>query len=319
MTKKIIKNVELDCSWTTYLGSVGGILKNAGLWHDEIYKLAGLTGIAFHFIMHETLCPSGPTVYDWSIEHFTMMDRIGIHSKQLNVFNNQLNTIELIKRDAIEIIKKSLDDGKAVVVWAPTILEFGIIKRYDDEEKVFFIADCTNADADPMLFDNLGVSDAPWLYIQTFHEKIEVDMEKMIRNSLNFGVSQWNKEFHMPGYASGEKAYEYTVKALESNNFNRFGFSYCLSLYSDSKSQIAEYMKFVSEISREITGLKKCCELFSEVAQKYTEMTELIPFMMPGNPNIIFNEKNVPKVVSLLKECCELETKAMKEIEKALK
>ena len=61
-------NISYGMTWTSYVAGVYGALTGAGWWKDEVWKLMGMTGIAFHFIMHETCCPSSVTVYDWMAE-----------------------------------------------------------------------------------------------------------------------------------------------------------------------------------------------------------------------------------------------------------
>ena len=94
MEKKILDNIDMGMSWTTYIGSVHGVLKGAGLWDDSVEMLMGMTGMAFHFIVHRQTCPSSVTVYDWMSEHFAMMDRIGVYSESIHVENSgSLNSI----------------------------------------------------------------------------------------------------------------------------------------------------------------------------------------------------------------------------------
>jgi len=98
-----------------YLGSAAGVLEAAGLWNDEFYKLAGMTGMAIHFIIHKELCPSGVTVYDWQQEHFEMMDRVGVESEVFQYyFNDSLNTYGKIQDIAVQRIKESIDRKKVV-------------------------------------------------------------------------------------------------------------------------------------------------------------------------------------------------------------
>lgn len=41
----------------------------------------GLTGMAFHLIMHQECCPSSVTSYDWLSEHSIAFDRLGVLSE----------------------------------------------------------------------------------------------------------------------------------------------------------------------------------------------------------------------------------------------
>jgi pyruvate,orthophosphate dikinase len=92
MAQKKIENVQIGMTWTSYIGSVDGSLRTAGLWDGEVWKLMGMTGIGFHFIMHTQLCPSSVTVYDWVDDHLMAMDRIGIVSEVYSIMNIRMNT-----------------------------------------------------------------------------------------------------------------------------------------------------------------------------------------------------------------------------------
>ena len=230
MARKMIENVQMGMTWTSYIASVDGSLRAAGLWDGEVWKLMGLTGIGFHFIMHTQLCPSSVTVYEWTDDHLMALDRIGVLSEVYSIMNIRMNTFAEQQKIAVERIKGSIDAGRPVVAWAPTaILEFGILYGYDDEDGVFFVKDCSGATGDPLLYENLGISEIPMLFYQTFSGKIEVDQEKVFRDSLQYGVSEWLKEFHVnPYYASGRKAYENFIRALEEAALMNFGLAYTL-------------------------------------------------------------------------------------------
>lgn len=306
MAKKL--DAKVGMCWTSFIGSVDGVLRHGGLWEDDMYKLMGMTGMAFHFIIHKTACPSSVTVYDWAAEHMQMLDRIGIHSQVVQVFRDpKLNTFEMVQADAIEAVKASLDRDMAVVTWAPTgLLEFGIITGYDDEDQVFFVQDCANPDADPLRYTNLGVSEVPYLYVHIFKGKVDVDTEKIYRESLEFGLAEWNREEAAPDYARGRKGYEYLLDTLERGDFNPFGLVYCLNVYSDSKCCIARYLDFVSKQSQK--GLAPAVDLFQQVADNFLEITKLLPFGMDLKE---LGPEKVRAVQALVKESFALEDKAM--------
>ena len=318
MARKILNNINMGKSWTTYMGSVHGVLTGAGLWEDSIDMLMGMTGMAFHFIVHSQTCPSSVTVYDWLSEHFAMMDRIGVYSESTHVENSgSLNTFDKAKEMALNRIKESIDNGIGVVVWAPTpILEFGIINGYDDADEVFFVQDCMNKNPDPMLFANLGKSEVPVLFIQRFFNRITVDPEKIYRDSLQFGVYQWERGSNIPMYASGRAGYHNLVNALEKKDFITFGLLYLLAVYADSKRNIDSYLKHVASESRHLKGLEEASDIYGEVKDKYNELKELAPFRGPGQGDL--NEKNIKPLLKLIKECLDLEERAMAVIKTSL-
>jgi predicted DNA-binding transcriptional regulator YafY len=310
---------KMGMTWNSYIASVDGALRKVEWWQDEIYKLMGMTGMAFHFIVHETACPSSVTVYDWGMEHFTMLDRIGVHSEIVLVFRDpRLNTFHMIQEDALAKIKASIARGVPAITWAPTgLLEFGLIDGYDDGDEVLFVQDCLNSDPDPLSYGNLGISEVPYLFVQILKGRVEIDPEKIYRDSLEYGLREWNKEQHStPGYACGRKAYANLISTLERGDYDPFGLAYNLNVYADSKACIAKYLEYVAARSGELKGLEGTIDLYRQVAANYQEITRLVPFTGPGGQ--AFDPGKAPAVLALVRQCCDLEERAMAEIEKAL-
>ncbi len=321
MAKKVLQNINFGMTWTSYIGSSYAALTSAGLWTGEVWKLMGMTGMAFHFIMHENICASSVTVYDWMSEHPTMMDRIGIYSNFYSSwFDSKSSTFELRQKDAIRRIKESIDNGISAVVWAPTrILEFGVLYGYDDDDGIFNVIDCTGQVADPLLYRNLGKSDVPMLSYQIFKEAVEVDEKQVYLESLKYAASEWKKDFHIePAYASGRKAYRYMLKSLEDSSFDTFGLAYNIAVYNNSKECIAKYLEFLSK-SDGMKGLEKAAVLYGQIAGHYKSMSELFPFSGVNGSDCKADRSNAPAVLKLARECSELEEKAVAEMEAVLK
>lgn len=314
MARRVLENINGGYTWTSYISSAYGVLSAAGLWREELYKLMGTAGMAFHFIVHENCCPSSVTVYDWISEHGAMMDRIGVYSDVYqSYYDNGSRIYELRQRDAVKRIKESIDRGVGVVVWAPTsILEFGFIKGYDDEDGVFFVGDCTGQEVDPLLYANLGRSDVPMLFYQIFGERVEIDPERSYRESLKFAVSEWEKEFHVnSSYASGRKGYKLLLASLEKGDFDTFGLPYILAVYADSKKNAAQYLSFLAGNYSGFKELDKASELYNRIAGKYDELTRLFPFSGINGTGGTADAEKAPAGLTLAKECFELEEQAM--------
>lgn len=220
------------------------------------------------------------------------------------------------EREALKI--KAINEGFAVINWPPTpILEFGIIHGYGDNDKVFFTKDVTGQETDPLLFDNIGISDVPILYYQTIGKQNNIDEAEVIQSSLKFGISQWRKEVHnnTENYFSGKRAYETIIEALESNKFDPSGFSYNMAVYNDSKSCLAKYMKYVNGCDKFKGKLDTAVENYSKVSEIFSDIFNEIPF--PYNVKELSDETR-KTILSKLKDSQGLEDSAINEIEKVL-
>ncbi|MEW6524124.1 MAG: hypothetical protein AB1445_11275 [Bacillota bacterium] len=320
MARKSLPGIKVGCTWTSYMASVHGVLSAAGLWEGPMHQLMGSTGMAFHFIVHQELCPSSVTVYDWPAEHFTMMDRIGIHSEVFLAVNDaRLNTFKSVQETAVRRIKASIDRGVGVVIWAPTpLLEFGIVRGYDDGDGVLLVEECCGRPCDPLLYTNLGRSEVPVLFYQVFLERVPVDPEKVYRDALEYAVGEWNKEHHHRTgaglYASGRKAYQYLARALEKGDFNSFGLSYLLAVYADAKAMVAGFLDDLCRESREITGLEVPAALYREVSAGLKRMTGLVPF--PQGEAV--SPATAAEVLEVARKCGQIEDQAMEAVARAL-
>jgi transcriptional regulator with XRE-family HTH domain len=308
--KKVLEDVQMGFSMTSYASAAYGCLKAAGFWQDDMVKFMGMTGLAFRFVIHYQTCPSSPTSYNWYAEHSVMMDRIGVHS---DCFMASLgahpNTQAKIQADAAARIRESIDRGIAVAAWAPSpVLEFGIIHGYDDENKLYFVRDCTGLQDVAVPYDALGKSEVPELFYQVFNEKRAVDEEKACADALRYALSEWNRE-HSPywGLASGRKAYGNMIEAVQKEDLIVFGLSYILGAYGYSKRCAAEFLKYMAgwTVFRDLDG---AAELYGQVAGHYEKMAGLLPF---GSNKGAF-DKSKAELLASIKDCMSLEEEAMR-------
>ena len=318
MSSKVLEGVKRVGLWNSFMGSVKAVLEYTNMKNIEDYMLMGSTGMAFRFVMKSNCDASGPTVYDWASEHFTMLDRIGIFSDITLLFREQgLNTFKLAQVSAMEKIKKAIDTDIPVIIWAPSsVMEFGIISGYDDEQRVFFVRDVGEDEPDPLLYDNLGISMIPYLYVHVLESCIDVAQEKMFRSSLVYGIKEWNKKFHVSSsYTCGNAAYQSTIDALSSERFNDFGFCYCMAVYAQSKELLAEYIKELSIRSKEIKIPSKTVEYCMDISDGFREINMKTPFLGPKKVHKVDCKK---ELALYLKQLREKEEYVMKSLEKAI-
>ena len=310
----------LGMTWMSYLGSAYGCLKQSGLWDGEMDELFGLTGMGYHFIMHETLCPSGPTVYNWLEEHFDMFDRIGVYTRQEFVFKSAAtNTFDLARKSAIPVIEQSIESGKPVIAWGPThIPEFGIIYGFDSQDRVLFVEDCMPEDPDPLMYDNLGLSDIPIFYVQYLVDKTDFNYDDSVMNALKFGLNYWKSNVALsPKYFSGKKAYEVTISSLEKGDFDPFGLSYCINVYADMKANMLKFFERISK-KEKFAFLEPLLENYKQVVDAFSQATKHAPFYGPGG-EYHYTDEAKRELIRLMKVAMENEEKFMNFVEEKFK
>ncbi|HON41964.1 MAG TPA: hypothetical protein PLM74_02380, partial [Bacillota bacterium] len=129
----------LTPSWTSYVGAAHGVLKAAGMIDLSMSQMMGMTGIGFHFIVHEECCPSSVTVYDWMSEHQQAMARIGVFAEP-NMAEPGTPTYDAARRHTIHRIRESIDRGVGAILWGVDTGEFGVAYGYDDDDQVLLVS-----------------------------------------------------------------------------------------------------------------------------------------------------------------------------------
>ncbi len=318
MSGIILKNVSISPSWLSYVGCMDGLLRSAGLWKDELWKLSGLSGMAFLFVVHEACCPSSVTMYDWKNEHFMALDRLGIYTEADELwYKPDLHTFSNMQKQASCRIQQSIEQGKAVLTWSPTAcLEFGLIKGFNDEERVYFVEAVNEEHPDPLSYENLGKGEVPVLYVQYIQEKVPMPIEKMVSSSLKYALTLWNKEAHLhPHYHCGRKAYEALLHALDHPKLSTFGLSYLLAVYQESKQTIFQILNWISMTLNEFKEMEEASLLYQQVAKHFKNMHEVFPFQ-PITKDIIYNEAVQKLLKNEIKQARDKEQQAMNIIEK---
>ena len=159
MAKKKL-DIEVFSAWNTYAISMMSVLEHCGMWNKEytFQRFLSVTGIASQFCVDENCSALPITDYDWMEEHARFTERIGVRTKKYYAAPGA-EEYSVKQKEAITAIKKSIEDGKACVVWGIDTGEFGVITGYDDEDKVFFSKGIGSRNVNasmPVLYNNLG-------------------------------------------------------------------------------------------------------------------------------------------------------------------
>ncbi len=255
MAKKKL-DIEVFSAWNTYAISMMSVLEHCGMWNkeDTFQKFLSVTGIASVFCVDEN-CSSLPvTDYDWMEEHERFMERIGVQTMKYYAMPGT-DEYSAKQGEAITTIKKSIEAGRACVVWGIDTGEFGVIYGYDDEDGVFFskgIGSQNTNTSMPVLYSNLGKTFewAPVLYCEIPEVVREADWNQAFREALCLYV-QGMEAAHDNGRAYGLAAYDEIVTAVREDRLDSFGFKYCVGIYYERKEALLLYLE---EQQKERTG-----------------------------------------------------------------
>ena len=208
------------------------------------------------------------------------------------------------------MIKESINDGRPVLIWAPTdVLEFGIIIGYDDSDQVFIVMDCISEDPDPVLYTNIGISEVPILYNQYFVSSTFIPKEERIKHSFQYGIQCWNKVNSDRGYGIGKGAYENLISALTNNNYDLFGLSYIIAVYQDVKNHLTSYISSSASYNSSFDYLNSVIPHLTHTARLFKSMTEIVPFQNSDSGTL--NPEQLHTLKSLVHEAYDSDSAAM--------
>jgi hypothetical protein len=266
--------------WTSYISAVRGVLNAAGLSDLDYTRLMGLTGIAFHLIMHDNCHVSSATVYPWLEEHQAALDRIGVLS-EVHMALPGTPTYDAACRRAVSNMKSAIDRGVGVVLWGVVTGEFGVVYGYDDAAGVLLVSGCgdVGAGSEPVPYAQVGRTfpEAPILHYQIPLERVEFDLDAAYRASLATYVEQMEREFHVaPPYKSGLRAYQAWERALAAGEYEAFGLRYLTTVYAEAKGQAAAYLEFLAASWQGLPLLPEIAARFRRLAAVYAQMMEAL-------------------------------------------
>lgn len=260
-------------AWNTYAISMMSVLEDCGMWNKDFtfQKFLGVTGIAARFCM-DSRCSALPiTDYDWLKENPLFMKRIGVTT---DVFFAKATDEAFVSTQvtAINKIKQSINNNRAVTVWGVDTGEFGIINGYDDEDGVFFIKGIGTNNTDysiPVLYNNLGKTfeSAPVLYCEIPIAKHDIDWKQAYIDSLRIYSDEMKKDVCDSDRSYGIKAYDTIIDAIKNNRCDEFGLRYCIGVYYERKDAMFRYVSEIKELFDN--------KLFNDIVNAFREMANL--------------------------------------------
>ena len=317
----------LTPSWTSYVGAAHGVLTAAGMADLSLSQMMGMTGIGFHFIVHEECCPSSVTVYDWMSEHQQAMARIGVFA-ELNMAEPGTPIYDAARRHTIQRVRESIDRGIGAILWGVDTGEFGVAYGYDDDDQVLLVSGVASAgsetgESDPVLYDNVGLTfaGAPILFCQTPIEAVPFDLEWTSRQSLAFYVEQMEKASHVaPAYHSGLLAYDAWIQAMKTGKFNPFGLRYIAVVYADAKAHTAGYIESLSKDWSALQAMQDAAGAAKQLAHVFGKMLDALE-QPPCGPEALgtpVSPAQAAALVPLLEKARALEQRQLDLVKQAI-
>ena len=306
-------------AWLTWVASVTGCLKALGLDVDTT-DVAAYSSYAFVMSVHEELCPSGPTVFDWG------QLTIGINflgRSTLCHMTADCHTGEHINdrtrahcRYVYEVVEKEIREGRPCVIWGTYVPEFGIAVGVEDGKyHVKTFKECIKEEQPPIPYDGIDAPGGP--YVLAFP------------TPTGHGICQWGDEWALrkglrnlrakgdnAKYGYGLDAYNFWVRALESGKANAHGAAFNAQCWAEAKRFIREFLTRAAGRNEKPAGiLKEAITHYDTVCAAMDEVAKLFPFP-PGDQ--VKDEKIQTAAMEYLKKAQEAEVKAVDAMSRAV-
>jgi hypothetical protein len=240
--------------------------------------VVGASGMAFRIWVHEGLCPSATSVFDWSL-----LPR-GVENAGWSVdYHSRLwheeSVAEERRKAAHAAIVKALNARRVPVCWDIGVPEWGVITGYDDEAQGYAAIAVYGGPA-PLRYDQLGRRDLPIMSVTIIEGRNSIDRREAVVNSLKTAVKhgEQGEWLERPAYQDGLPAYETWASALEklAEGGEQNGLNYYAGTYLAARHYAKRYLRMAAEIMGGAQQLVDAADSYAEVEQRLIEVWEIL-------------------------------------------
>lgn len=266
---------KLNVTWngvhdsTGYLFSFAKALATAvknSPYSDYSEDIIASSGFAFRMWVAPNLCPSATSIWSFD-EQKNWVESGGLTCDYIDRLWGQESIEEERRLAAIDMIKKSIDNGIAAIAWDIGIPEWGLIIGYDDEKQKFAFLSVTGEEGE-MDYLSLGKREIPILNVLTVTGISNKSQEDIISDTLKLAKAHLNGEEWCDN-KKGLEAYPTLISFLESD-FDP-NISWNLEYYLGTYAALKYYAwKFFEKYN-----LTELCNLYKTVYESWQKAFEL--------------------------------------------
>jgi len=317
---KIPMEVEYPPAWLTWVASATGCLRALGVDCDPA-EVAGLTGYAFMLSVHKTLCPSGPTMFDWgmldagvnflgrSTEVFSCLD---CHSGEWRCERTKKHCAR-----AFELVVREVEAGRPCIIWGAYVPEFAIAYGVDQGKYlVKSFKQCIGQSEEPIAYDWIDAPGGP--YVMAFPTPVEVPKRSVRADQWAIGhaVQLLHQRSPFSGYGLGLAAYEVWIQALAEKTATGFGNAYNAQCYAEGRAFARDYLRRVAERQPTVAApIRRAAAAYEKGAEAMKRVAELYPFPCEDK---LANPDHATEAIAALKEAKLAETAAAQALAEAV-
>jgi hypothetical protein len=285
--------------WLSWVASVTPCLQALGCPCDAA-DVAGMSGYAFHMAVNRGHLVSGPTSLPWS-ELKQGVQGLGRSTVEFRALDwgyggpESAERSQVYCREALELVKREIANGRPCVAWGTYDPEFGIAVGVEgDAYLVSSFRGITGEKQPPIPYDKLTAPTGP--YVLGFPTPVPAFVRKADRDAICRALQNL---YRPPGVLSshyGLAAYGPWIAELEAHEAGPFGNSYCAQCYAEAKRFARDFVgRLLERNDFAAESLSEAHLAYGQVAEAVGRVAEAFPF--PGQGG------NVEDVVAITTAC----------------
>lgn len=269
-------------AWLSWVASTTGCLRALG--HDvDPVDVAGHSGYAFSLVIHDGLCPSGPTSLPWG----PLTEGIPSLGRTPLTFWGGLGTEETATgqiRDhcqtAYDLVASEIRQNRPSVLWGTYVPEFGIAVGVDDG--AFIVESFRVASGEPqppIPFDALAIPGGP--YVLAFPAAVSLDPDEADRRALVTAAAAMQAVTGWPQYHTGGAAYDAWTTGLQRDTFDVMGASYNAQCWAEARRWAVDFTGRLAARHPDNSELAVAAAALATTAEALADVAARFPF--PGD------------------------------------
>jgi len=301
--------VEYQPAWLTWVASTTTCLRALDIECDRA-DVAGFSGYAFHVGVHEEVCPSGPTVLEWS-----RLSR-GVHSLGRATIEFRSPNCEVSERAredscraVFELARSELLAGRPCVLWGTYLPEFGVVVGIEgDAYRVKSFKEILQQEQPAIPYNETeppGGIYALGFPAQAEYGELHRDLEAILE-----ALRQWRRPTYGK-YRFGADAYDVWIEALRAKRADRFGCGYNAACYAEGRRFAQQFFERMST-RRPLAAnlLRQAAESYRDAADAMDRLGEVFPFSH-GDEGRVTASTEIERAAVLLAKTRDAEARAM--------
>jgi hypothetical protein len=301
--------LEYQPAWLTWVASTTTCLRALDIECDQV-DVAGFSGYAFHMGIHEDICPSGPTVLEWS-----RLSR-GVHSLGRATIEFRSPSCEVsgkVREDscraAFELVRRELLAGRPCVLWGTYVPEFGVVVGIDGEAyQVKSFKEILHQEQPAIAYN--GTEPPGGIYALGFPAEAEYGELQRDLEAILEALRQWGRPAYGQ-YRFGADAYDVWIEALRTKRADRFGCGYNAACYAEGRRFAQRFFERMST-RRPLAAklLRQAAESYRGAADALECVSEIFTFSHDEEGRINSAAK-IEQAAGLLAKARDAEVQAM--------